>query len=166
MDWLVSACCGFLLRCFFIRVVLIFSYKFSCVKKFNCALVYSEIYLGRDSFSCGDQSVGKQWRLIDWFLYGAPYSIEGFSQWIYQNHLLLICVKICNSFNTLQFFHIPPNNVSDILWKKLQFIIFCIFLTLCLFSLWSCFVWLNSNQLRLNIISLPCFTQLLWICSS
>ena len=47
-------------------------------KLLNCPIVYAEIPLGRDSFSCGDQSVGKQWGLIDWFLYGAPYSIEGF----------------------------------------------------------------------------------------
>ena len=29
-----------------------------------------------------------------------------------------LCLKVCNSSNTLQFFHIPPNNVSGILWKK------------------------------------------------
>ena len=39
MDWPVSTCCGFLLRCFFIRVVLILIHKFSCVKKFNCAII-------------------------------------------------------------------------------------------------------------------------------
>ena len=76
-------------------------------------LIALSLPLDRDSFSCGDRSVGKQWGLIDWFLYGAPYSIEGFFKWIYQNHLLIICVKICNSSNILQFFHIPPNNVSD-----------------------------------------------------
>ena len=119
MAWLVSACCGFLLRYFFIRVVLIFNYKFSCVKKFNCAIVYSEIPLGRDSFSCGDRSVGEQWGLIDWFLYGAPYSIEG-----------LFLMNLSESF----IIYTPSNNMSDILWKKLRFIIFCIFLTLYLFS--------------------------------
>ena len=41
MDWLVSTYCGFLHRCFFIRVVLIFIHKFSCVKKFNCAIITS-----------------------------------------------------------------------------------------------------------------------------
>ena len=44
----------------------------------NCLMVNSEILLGRDSFSCGDRSAGKQCRLIDWFLYGAPYIIEDF----------------------------------------------------------------------------------------
>ena len=153
-DWFLRA------LGYFILVVLIFNCKSSFVKKCNCLIVYSEIFFGRDLFSRRDQSVGKQWGLIDWFLYGAPYSIEEFFKWIYQNHLLIICVKICNSSNTLQFFHIPPNNVSEILWKKLQFIIFCIFLTLLLFSLWSCFklVWQNSNQLSLNVISLPCLT--------
>ena len=34
--------------------------------------------LDRDSFSCGDRSAGKQRGLIDWFLFDAPYSIEGF----------------------------------------------------------------------------------------
>ena len=76
-------------------------------------LIALSLPLGRDSFSCGNWSVGKQWGLIDWFLYGAPYSIEEFFKWIYQNHLLIICVKICNSSSILQFFHIPPNNVSD-----------------------------------------------------
>ena len=46
--------------------------------KFNCSIVYLEIPLGRDSSSCGDWSVGKQWGLTDWFLYGSPYSMEVF----------------------------------------------------------------------------------------
>ena len=133
-------------------------------------LIALSLPLDRDSFSCGDRSVGKQRGLIDWFLYGAPYSIEGFFQWIYQNHLLIICAKICNSSNILHFFHIPPNNVSDrylmkktSLYNSLHF-----FNTLLVFFLWSCFelVWLISNQLSLNVISLRCFTQLLWIFSS
>ena len=61
MNWLVSRCYGFLRRCFIIRVVLIFNYEFSCVKKFNCPIGYSVISLGRDSFVCGDRSVDKQW---------------------------------------------------------------------------------------------------------
>ena len=89
MSWLISAWYGFLLRCFFVQVVLIFNYNFSCVKKCNCPIVYLEIPLGRDSFSCGDWSVDKQYKLIAWFLYGACYSIEGFLR-IYQNHLLII----------------------------------------------------------------------------
>ena len=132
-------------------------------------LIALSLPLDRDSFSCGDRSVGKQWGLIDWFLYGAPYSIEGFFKWIYQNHLLIICVNICNSSNILQFFHIPPNNVSDrYLMEKTSIYNSLHFLTLYLFSLWSCFelVWLNLNQLSLNVISLACFTQLKWIFSS
>ena len=57
-GWLVSEWYGFLLRSFFTQVAPIFNYKFSCVKKFNCPMVYSEIPLGRDSFLCGDRSVG------------------------------------------------------------------------------------------------------------
>ena len=167
MRWLVSAWYGFLLRCFFKRVVLILNYKLLCVKKCNCPIVYSEIPLCRDSFSCGDRSAGKQCGLIAWFLYSARYSIEGFLKNLLESFINNLCVKICNSYNTLQFFHMPLNNVSEILWKILQFI-FSIFLTLYLFTLWSCFqfVWQNSNQLSLNVISLLCFTQLLWICSS
>ena len=59
-------------------VVLFCNCKFSCAKKFNCATANSEMPLGRDSFSCGDQLAGKQCRLIDWFPCSAPYSIEGF----------------------------------------------------------------------------------------
>lgn len=59
-------------------LMIIFTYKFSCVKKYNCPVVYSEIALGGDSFSCGDQSIDKQCGSVDWFLYGAPYGIEGF----------------------------------------------------------------------------------------
>ena len=40
--------------------------------------MYSEIPFGRESFSCEDRSVGKQCGLIDWFLNGALYSIDGF----------------------------------------------------------------------------------------
>ena len=123
-------------------------------------LIALSLTFDRDSFSCGDRSVGKQWGLIDWFLYGAPYSIEGFFKWIYQNHLLIICVNICNSSNILQFFHIPPNNVSDrYLMRKLKFIIFCIFLTLYLF-----FVILLRNCLtKFESIKLKCyFTTLLY----
>ena len=115
MSWLVSAWYGFLLSSFFIQVVLIFNYKFSCVKKFYCPIVYSQIPLGRDLFSCGDWSVGKHYRLIDWFLYAASYSIEGFLKKLSESFVNNLCVKISNSPITLQFFHIPPNNVNEIL---------------------------------------------------
>ena len=50
-------------------------------------MVYSEIALVRDSFSCGDRRVAKQ-------LYGAPYRREVFflQKRIYQNHLLITYV--------------------------------------------------------------------------
>ena len=117
--------------------------------------------LDRDLFSCGDRSVGKQWGLIDWFLYGAPYSIEEFFKWIYQNHLLIICVKICNSSSILQFFHIPPNNVSDrYLIKKLIIRIYNIlhfFNTLLLFFvvlLRTCLTKFESIKLNFFFITL------------
>ena len=132
-------------------------------------LIALSLPFGRDSFLCGDRSVSKQWGLSGWFLCGTPYIIEGFFKWIYQNHLLIICVKICNSSNILQFFDIPLNSMSNrYLMKKTSIYNSLHFLTLYLFSLWSCFelVWLNLNQLSLNVISLPWFTQLLWICPS
>ena len=115
MSWLVSAWFGFLLRFFFLQVVFICNHKFSCVKKFNCPKVYSEMPLGRDLFSCGDRSFGKQCQLIDWFLYAALYSIEGFLKNLSESFINNLYVKICNSSITLQFFQIPPNNVSEIL---------------------------------------------------
>ena len=53
---------------------------------------YSEILLGRDSFSYGDRSVAKQCGSIERFLHDALYSIESFFFFkkIYQNHLLII----------------------------------------------------------------------------
>ena len=75
-------------------------------------MVYSEIPFGRSSFSHGDQSVAKHCESTDWFLYGTHDS--------FINNL---CVKICSSSSTLQFFHIPPNNVSGILWKRIVFFI-------------------------------------------
>ena len=132
---LVSTYYGLLLICFFRQVVLSFSYKFSFVKKFKRPIVYSEIPLGRDLFSYIEPSAGKQWGLIDRFLYSAPYSIEGFLMDLSESFINDLCVKICNSSNTQQFFHIPLNNVSKILWKNLQFIIFCIFFILYLISL-------------------------------
>ena len=100
-------------------------------------------------------------------LYCAPYSTEGFLKSLSESFINNICVKICNSSSTLQFFHITPNNLSKIFRaKKTSIYNILHFLTLYLFSLWSCFelVWQNLNQLRLNIISLLCFTQLLWKC--
>ena len=96
----------------------------------------------------------------DWLiLYGAPYSIEGFS-WIYQNHLLTIGVKICNSSNTLQFFHIPPSNVSNMLWKEFQFIIFRIFLNILLVFF---VILLRKYLIKFESIKLKCyFTTLLY----
>ena len=157
MDWLVSACCGFLLRCFFIRVVLIFNYKFSCTKKFNCATVYSDNVIVETRFYL---ETGQLVSSEDWLiLYGAPYSIEGFS-WIYQNHLLTIGVKICNSSNTLQFFHIPPSNVSNMLWKEFQFIIFRIFLNILLVFF---VILLRKYLIKFESIKLKCyFTTLLY----
>ena len=142
------------------QVVLIFDYKFSCVKKFNCPIVYSEIPLGGDSFSCGDRSIGKQCGLIDWFLYAAPYSIEGFLKNLSESLINNLCVNICNSSITLQFFHIPPNNVSKILWKKLQFKIFCIFFhTLFIFFV----ILFRTCLLKFESIKLKCyFTALLY----
>ena len=54
------------------------NYKFSCVSKCNCLIVYSEIPLGRASFSRAFRYVGKQCGSIDSFLYDAPYITEGF----------------------------------------------------------------------------------------
>ena len=95
----------------------------------------------------------------DWLiLYGAPYSIEGFS-WIYQNDLLKIGVKICNSSNTLQFFHIPPSNVSNMSWKEFQFIIFHIFLNILLVFF---VILLRKYLIKFESIKLKCyFTTLL-----
>ena len=153
MRWLVSAWYRFLLRCFFKRVVLILNYKLLCVKKCNCPIVYSEIPLCRDSFSCGDRSAGKQCGLIAWFLYSARYSIEGFLKNLLESFINNLCVKICNSSNTLQFFHIPLNNVSEILWKILQFI-FCIFFN----TLFVYFVILFPICLtKLESIKLKCY---------
>ena len=83
-------------RCFSIRVIpsTIFNHKFSPVKKRNCPIVYSENPLGRDSFSYGDQSVGKQYRSFDWFLHGAPYSIEGFLKNLSESFYLRIYVSV------------------------------------------------------------------------
>ena len=61
MSWLVATWHGFLIRCFFILVTLniIFNYKFSCVKKYDFPMVYSELPLARRLFSCGDWSIAK-----------------------------------------------------------------------------------------------------------
>ena len=49
-----------------------------------------------------------------------------------------LCVKNCNSSNTLQFFHISPNNVNGILWKKnilhFYYLLFVFFVILLLIS--------------------------------
>ena len=68
-----------------------FNYRFSCVKKSNCPIVASEIALGRDSFSCGDWSVGKQCILIDWFLYAATYS-TGFLKSLSESFINNLCI--------------------------------------------------------------------------
>ena len=97
---------------------------------------------------------GKQCGLIDWFLYAAPYSIEDFLKNLSELFINNLCVKICNSSITLQFFHIPPNNVSEISWKKLQFIIFCIFLN----TLFVFFVLLfRTCLLKFESIKLKCY---------
>ena len=64
---------------------------------------------------CRHRSVGKQGGLTDWFLYGPPYSIEGCLKNLSHSFINKLCAKTCNSSNTLNFFHIPPNNVSEIL---------------------------------------------------
>ena len=69
-------------------------------------MFYSEILFGRDSFSCGDGSVGKQRESIDRFICGAPYSIEGFLKNLSESFDL--CLKICDSSNTLRFFTYLP----------------------------------------------------------
>ena len=151
MSWLASTWYGFLLRCFFMWVVLIFIYKFSRVKKYNCSIVYLQTPLGRDSFQCGDRSHCKKCRLIDWFLYTAPFSIEGFLK--SESFIKNFCVKICNTSNTLHAFHIPSNNVSKILSKKnfnLEYFPF--------FQHSICFLCDPvSNKFCLNVISLLCY---------
>ena len=64
---------------------------------------------------CRHRSVGKQGGLTDWLLYGAPYSIAGCLKNLPHSFINKLCVKTCNNSNTLKFFHIPPNNVSEIL---------------------------------------------------
>ena len=74
-------------------------------------MVYSEIVLVRDSFSCGDRRVAKQ-------LYGAPYRREVFfftKKNLSESFINNLCVKIFNDSSTLQSIHVPPNNMSGIL---------------------------------------------------
>ena len=111
----------------------------SCVKKCYCPIVYSEIPLGRDSFSCGDRSTGKQCGLIDWFLYGAPYSIEGFLKNLSKLFINNLCVKICNSSNAAHTSHqrernpIKRTSIYDILQLfNTLFLCFVILFRICL----------------------------------
>ena len=59
--------------------------------------------------------VGKQRGSIDWFQYRALSSKKDFLNNLSESFIKNLCIKICNSSNALQFFHIPPNNVSGIL---------------------------------------------------
>ena len=99
-------------------------------------MIYSEIPLDRDSISSADPSVGGQCGLIDLFLYGAPYSIEGLLKDLSESFFNNSCVEICNSTNTLHFFHTPPDNVSGILcilhFNITLFVFFVILLIICL----------------------------------
>ena len=139
--------CEFLLRGFFIRVSFLtfFYYKFSYVEKCNSCMIFSEIHLSRDSFSCGDQSVSKKWGSIDWFLYGASCR---FLRELLERIINNSCVKICSSSNTLQFFDRSPNNVITILWKNFTswcFVFYCDFICfLCdPVTILFCKVWIN-----------------------
>ena len=143
MSCLVSTWYGFLLRIFFILVgfIITFNYRFSCVKKYNCLLVSSEISFVRDSFSCGVRLVTKPCGLIEWFLYGASYCTEGLLKNLSESFINNLCIRICNISqlkipNTLQFYQIPPNNMSSILWKNIW--TFCNLLFFYLFPLRSC----------------------------
>ena len=64
-------------------------------------MVYLKIPLGRDWYSYGDQSIGKEWKSIDCFLYGAPYSMQWFLIPLPESIVNNLCVNICNSSNTL-----------------------------------------------------------------
>ena len=59
ISWLVSAWYGFLIRCFFIRValIMILNYNFLVSRNLIVPMIYSEIPLGRDSFSFGDRAI-------------------------------------------------------------------------------------------------------------
>ena len=63
-------------------------------------MIYTEIPLDRASISCADRSDGKQCGLIDLFLYGTHYSIEGLLKNLSESFFNYLCVKICNSSNT------------------------------------------------------------------
>ena len=104
MNWLVFTCCEFLLRGFLLRVafIIIFNCQFSCVKTYNCSVVYSEIPLGRNSFSRGDRSLAKHCRSIDFFLHGTPDSLEGFSSESLINNLCFVCDHISNLFDKVR----------------------------------------------------------------
>ena len=98
--------CGFLFRCFFMRVafIIISNYKILCVNKYNSPMVYSEIPFGRDSFADGDRSLAKQCGSIYWFLYVAP--LQKVFQITDKNNLL---ITHNDSVNTLQFFFTYPS---------------------------------------------------------
>ena len=75
----------------------------------------------------GQLVIDKECRSIAWFQYSVPYSIKSFLKNLSESFINNLCAKICNSFNTLKFFHIPLNIVSGILRIKLQFMIICLF---------------------------------------
>ena len=119
MSWLVSAWYGFLLRCFFVPIVFIFNCKFSFVKKFNCTIVYSEIPRFRDSFSYGDGSAGKQRGLIDWFLFGAPYSIEGFLKNLSESLIIYMSRFVIAPIHYSSFTYLPTTWAKVFLFHPL-----------------------------------------------
>ena len=94
-------------------------------------MVYSEIPFGRDSFADGDRSLAKQCGSIYWFLYVAP--LQKVFQITDKNNLL---ITHNDSVNTLQFFSHTPQQRELNPMKKY---VFCILLSLYLFSLCSCF---------------------------
>ena len=55
----------------------------------------------RNLFSRGDRSLAKHGGSIDWFLYGTHDSLEGVLTYLSESFINNLCVKICNSFNTL-----------------------------------------------------------------
>ena len=53
-------------------------------------MVYSEISLVRDSFSCGDWLVAKQCGPIGWSRFDAPYNIEGFLKNLSESFIIYV----------------------------------------------------------------------------
>ena len=147
MSWLVSAWYGFLLRCFFVPIVFIFNCKFSFVKKFNCTIVYSEIPRFRDSFSYGDGSAGKQRGLIDWFLFGAPYSIEGFLKNLSESLIIYMSRFVIAPIHYSSFTYLPTTWAKVFLFHPLLLSGISSIIT---FEIWSRLVLLKNKSLNLS----------------